>query len=387
MEAAHAIHLPKGHYPARIVSIKVRVGEEIKCDAPLIIYEFEQTETEVGACERDDGRVRTRRRRLELLSPYEGKVESINVTVGQEVDQAKSDFNGSHTSRATINMAHDVLGLTEAARLEQVTTKRLLASRKLSLIVDLDQTIIHATVDPTVGEWRNDRNNVNHEATRDIAQFILPDSPTVYYIKLRPNAREFLKAASERYELHIYTMGTRSYASKVAEVIDPDGTIFQERVLSRDESGSVTQKTLQRLFPCDTSMVVVIDDRADQESEDEEEGAFLFHLTMSGETGEILHHELWGDLEFGSSARFSELYKKRLGGKPVDYMDQLSLERQEQAHRRTMERQQKSRPLEKQQQRQGNQRRPVLIDNDDELSTVLDVLREVHRRFYEKGEA
>lgn len=26
-------------------------------------------------------------------------------------------------------------------------------SRKLSLIVDLDQTIIHTTVDPTVGEW------------------------------------------------------------------------------------------------------------------------------------------------------------------------------------------------------------------------------------------
>jgi RNA polymerase II subunit A-like phosphatase len=29
----------------------------------------------------------------------------------------------------------------------------LLSERKLSLIVDLDQTIIHTTVDPTVGEW------------------------------------------------------------------------------------------------------------------------------------------------------------------------------------------------------------------------------------------
>jgi RNA polymerase II subunit A-like phosphatase len=28
-----------------------------------------------------------------------------------------------------------------------------LTNRKLSLIVDLDQTIIHTTVDPTVGEW------------------------------------------------------------------------------------------------------------------------------------------------------------------------------------------------------------------------------------------
>lgn len=33
-------------------------------------------------------------------------------------------------------------------------------------------------------------------------------------------------------------MGTRNYASAVANVIDPDNTIFNERILSRDESGS-----------------------------------------------------------------------------------------------------------------------------------------------------
>lgn len=41
----------------------------------------------------------------------------------------------------------------EAKRLETQTRDTLLAQRKLSLIVDLDQTIIHTTVDPTVGEW------------------------------------------------------------------------------------------------------------------------------------------------------------------------------------------------------------------------------------------
>lgn len=33
-------------------------------------------------------------------------------------------------------------------------------------------------------------------------------------------------------------MGTRNYASAVANVIDPDNNIFNERILSRDESGS-----------------------------------------------------------------------------------------------------------------------------------------------------
>lgn len=41
----------------------------------------------------------------------------------------------------------------EAKRLESISQKELLSTRRLSLIVDLDQTIIHTTVDPTVGEW------------------------------------------------------------------------------------------------------------------------------------------------------------------------------------------------------------------------------------------
>jgi RNA polymerase II subunit A-like phosphatase len=33
-------------------------------------------------------------------------------------------------------------------------------------------------------------------------------------------------------------MGTRAYAESVAQLIDPDGHFFKERILSRDESGS-----------------------------------------------------------------------------------------------------------------------------------------------------
>lgn len=54
-------------------------------------------------------------------------------------------------------MTHSAKGptvsLEEAQRFERETAAHLLKSRKLSLIVDLDQTIVHATVDPTVGDW------------------------------------------------------------------------------------------------------------------------------------------------------------------------------------------------------------------------------------------
>jgi RNA polymerase II subunit A-like phosphatase len=63
--------------------------------------------------------------------------------------------------------------------------------------------------------------------------------------------------------MHIYTMGTRAYAHEVSKILDPDEIYFKDRILSRDDSGSFMFKSIQRLFPCDQSMVVAIDDRAD----------------------------------------------------------------------------------------------------------------------------
>lgn len=176
------------------------------------------------------------------------------------------------STRATINMVHDKVSLTisqdEAAKADDEAKRRLLASKKLSLVVDLDQTIIHATVDPTVADWQKDVDNPNHNAVKDVQAFLLKDDGPDhkgcwYYIKLRPNLEEFLENVSQIYECHIYTMGTRAYAKNIAEIIDPQHKIFGDRILSRDESGSMTAKNLQRLFPVDTKMVVIIDDRGD----------------------------------------------------------------------------------------------------------------------------
>lgn len=170
-------------------------------------------------------------------------------------------------------MAHDYTSLTvsqrAATKLEEDTKRRLLGSRRLTLVVDLDQTVIHTTCDPTVGEWKQDKDNPNYEALKDVQQFQLredgPEGPfwRTYYTKLRPGLEEFLRKIAEMYELHIYTMGTRAYAKKIAAFIDPDQSIFGDRILSRDESGSENAKYLERLFPTDTNMVVIIDDRGD----------------------------------------------------------------------------------------------------------------------------
>lgn len=55
---------------------------------------------------------------------------------------------------------------------------------------------------------------------------------------IRPGLQPFLDHMSKLYEMHVYTMGTRSYADAICKVIDPEGKIFGSRILSRDESGS-----------------------------------------------------------------------------------------------------------------------------------------------------
>jgi len=196
--------------------------------------------------------------------------DSMGLTVSQDVRHSLSQLVAARPKVVFVEFVSDVVFARqqEATRLEEETKKRLLKSKKLSLVVDLDQTIIHATVDPTVGDWKNDPFCINHESVKDVQAFKLDEDiiggrGTWYYVKMRPGLKEFLEHISQLYELHIYTMGTRAYAMSVKKIVDPDGRIFGERVLSRDESGSMTQKSLHRIFPVDTKMVVIIDDRGD----------------------------------------------------------------------------------------------------------------------------
>lgn len=211
-------------------------------------------------------------KRNEIRVPYEGKIEillnagmishSEKEPLGQieEVcshsvqlhglcalcgkDLTIAHYVGSDTHRATINLTHDSRGVKishkEATRIEKDNSERLLKSKKLSLLLDLDQTVVHATVDETIKEWHQNQDNLDFPELKDVYSFTLNDSPIIYYIRLRPGTQEFLSTLYEKYEMHIYTMGTRNYAHAVAKVLDPDRKYFKDRILSRDDSGSIS---------------------------------------------------------------------------------------------------------------------------------------------------
>ncbi|KAI6047826.1 hypothetical protein EDC04DRAFT_2863998 [Pisolithus marmoratus] len=348
MSSPTKVYLPPDlPYPIKVSSLDVKPSASVQRGTRLLSYSFKYQPPTPGS--RSEFRFGT------WDCSLEGSIDAWKIRVGEVItlqrakdpvmtiiepckhgiqigglcglcgkDMTVYDYTGfSDASRASIQMTHSAFGptvsLEEAQRIEQETAERLLKSRKLSLIVDLDQTIVHATVDPTVGEWiaegeawearqakrtasssttsdsdsehdgtddAEDECNPNWEALKDVRKFRLgpealgiprhsgpgraegkqkhiENQGCMYYIKPRPGWQDFLRRLSYKYEMHVYTMGTRAYAEEVCAAIDADGKVFGGRILSRDESGSLTEKNLQRLFPCDTSMVVVIDDRAD----------------------------------------------------------------------------------------------------------------------------
>lgn len=299
-------------FPVTITFINCRNGEDIKKHQLLLKFKYWDYQEDPSSKEATPQKIRVERIGT-LESPIEGKIVNINTAVNKEIAHSghelfqieepcshtvqygglcalcgkavedEKDYTGfSYEDRATIEMSHDNTGLRisleEAQEIEKTATERLSEARKLILVVDLDQTVIHATVDPTVGEWQQDPLNPNYPFVSDVKSFFLEEEPPIppgwtgpkpsatkcwYYVKLRPGLETFLKQVSKLYELHIYTMATRNYALAISKIIDPNGEYFGDRILSRDESGLITHKNLKRLFPVDQSMVAIIDDRGD----------------------------------------------------------------------------------------------------------------------------
>ncbi len=78
---------------------------------------------------------------------------------------------------------------------------------------------------------------------KEIFHYELWQKNVWYHTKFRPNCQRFLEEISKIYELHMVTFGERSYAHKIANLMDPNKKYFHDRILSRNEIFNPISKT------------------------------------------------------------------------------------------------------------------------------------------------
>lgn len=142
-----------------------------------------------------------------------------------------------------------------------------LRNGKLVLLLDLDNTLLHACSQTKLDMMDiNLSHFVDELGEPELFKFTMPNFANVrYYMKLRPGLRGFLHVLSLYYEMAIYTNATKEYADVVVSILDPDRSLFMDRIVARTSAGERDlQKAAARLYPnLDTRFIVAFDDRTD----------------------------------------------------------------------------------------------------------------------------
>ncbi|KAI3890698.1 hypothetical protein MKX03_023121 [Papaver bracteatum] len=130
--------------------------------------------------------------------------------------------------------------------------------KKLCLVLDLDHTLLHSVRIQDVSAEDQEYLNLRVSSMKDL------DGNSLYkhfgrYTKLRPHTREFLKEVGKYFELFIYTMGTRDYASEMGRLLDPQGVLFKS-IVSKDDSTKQNRKNLDILAGPNELNTIIVDD-------------------------------------------------------------------------------------------------------------------------------
>eukprot|EP00579_Thalassiosira_antarctica_P000242 CAMPEP_0201869466 /NCGR_PEP_ID=MMETSP0902-20130614/2976_1 /ASSEMBLY_ACC=CAM_ASM_000551 /TAXON_ID=420261 /ORGANISM="Thalassiosira antarctica, Strain CCMP982" /LENGTH=489 /DNA_ID=CAMNT_0048394983 /DNA_START=240 /DNA_END=1709 /DNA_ORIENTATION=- len=117
----------------------------------------------------------------------------------------------------------------------------------ICLVLDLDETLVHCTVEPV--------------ADADMI-FPVEFNGTEYqvHVRCRPFLQEFLEAVSRKFEVVIFTASQQAYADKLLDKIDPDGKFIRHRMF-RDSCLPVEGNFLKDLtiLGRDLSKAVLVD--------------------------------------------------------------------------------------------------------------------------------
>lgn len=87
---------------------------------------------------------------------------------------------------------------------------------KYTLVLDLDETLIHFAEEEEKEQLIKDKHLLNYKLARKQIYRIFEDGVEQYF-HVRPHAAKFLTELSKYYELVIFTAGTKDYADAILD--------------------------------------------------------------------------------------------------------------------------------------------------------------------------
>lgn len=153
------------------------------------------------------------------------------------------------------NKAYQEKGVTKSEnpeiqkklKTEISTNKKNIKKKEYTLVLDLDETLIHYSPSDDTGK-----------------------------VNFRPHLEKFFFEIKKYYEIIIFTASLKEYADTILDHLDPQNEIFKERYYRKDlrEKNNCYVKDLS-ILKKDLSKVIIIDNLPDNFKEQKENGIFI----------------------------------------------------------------------------------------------------------------
>uniref|UniRef100_A0A6B2LKT3 FCP1 homology domain-containing protein n=1 Tax=Arcella intermedia TaxID=1963864 RepID=A0A6B2LKT3_9EUKA len=131
---------------------------------------------------------------------------------------------------------------------------------KKSLILDLDETLVHSSTCRGISNLR-------------VSPVSVSGKEYIFYVICRPHLQQFLKEASKLYDIYIFTASVKAYADPLINLIDPDnlvkGRYFRESCIEH-KNGIYIKDLSKKSLNFDLSKTIIIDNSPISYSNNEE---------------------------------------------------------------------------------------------------------------------
>jgi len=169
-----------------------------------------------------------------------------DAVVQEEGDEEEEEFNPYLFIKCLPPYQH-VVGCLPGWSARTVLPPKTPTDPPVTLVLDLDETLVHCTVDPVDDPdmvFGVEFNGIDYQV----------------HVRYRPFLREFLEAVSERFEVVVFTASQQVYADKLLDRIDPEGKYIKHRMF-RDSCLPVEGNFLKDLTVLgrDLSRTVLVD--------------------------------------------------------------------------------------------------------------------------------